>query len=124
MSTYISAALPHLVRFLAFCVAMAAVATVVMSKASTRPLTARKAAFGSSAMRRAAISVPGRLVCRAMSLAAAMVSHGPAMTSPAMMSRKPGTNAWTCPPGDAGRPCTTKKPNSARPASRGSTRRP
>jgi hypothetical protein len=64
---------------LAFCVVIATAATVVMNRASTRPLTARKAALGSSARRRAAISVPGRLVHRAMALAAAMVSHGPAM---------------------------------------------
>jgi hypothetical protein len=41
-----------------------------------------------------AISVPGRLVHRAMSRAAAMVSHGPAMNSPMMISAKLVTNAW------------------------------
>jgi hypothetical protein len=87
VSTFAAAGLPHWVRSLVSCVAMATTAAVVMSKASTRPLTARKAALGSSASRRAAISVLGRLVRRAMILAAAMVSHGPAVTSPAMMSR-------------------------------------
>src|SRR6266404_555405 len=61
VSTFDSAALPNRVRSLAFCVVIATVAAVAMSRASTRPLTARKAAPGSSARRRAAISVPGRL---------------------------------------------------------------
>ena len=39
-----------------------------------------------------------------------------------MISRKPGRNAWICPGTVAGRPCTTKKPSSARPASSGSIR--
>jgi hypothetical protein len=46
-------------------------------------------------MRRAAISVPARLVHRAMARAAAMVSHGPAMNRLTMMSAKLDTNAWT-----------------------------
>jgi len=39
-----------------------------------------------------------------------------------MISRKPGTSAWICPGTVAGRPCTTKKPSLATPASSGSTR--
>src|SRR6266404_8325801 len=104
VTTFDSATVPHRVRFLASCVVMATTATVVMNRASTRPLTARKAALGSSARRRAAISVPGRLVHRAMALAAAMVSHGPAMNRPAMMRAKLDTNAWTCPGMEAGWP--------------------
>ena len=107
---------------LASCVVMPATATVVMNRARTRPLTARNAARGSSASRRAAISAPGRLARRAMIRAPAIVSQGPAMTRPIMISRKPGTNAWICPAVVAGRPCTTKKPSSARPASSGSAR--
>jgi hypothetical protein len=41
--------------------------------------------------------VAGRLARRAMTREAAMVSHGPAMTSPAMIKRIPGRNAATCP---------------------------
>src|ERR1700761_7884139 len=93
VSTFASEALPHRVRSLAFCVVMATTATVVMNRASTRPLTARKAALGSSARRRAAISVLGRLVHRAMPRAAAMVSHGPAMNRLATMIAKLDTNA-------------------------------
>ena len=122
VSTFASAALPNRVRSLASCVVIATTATVVMNRASTRPLTARKAALGSSARRRAAISVPGRLVHRAMILAAAMVSHGPAMNRPTMMSAKLDSNAWTCPPMEAGWPWTVQKPSSARPASSGSIR--
>jgi hypothetical protein len=88
VSTFASAALPQRVRFPELCVVLATTATVVMNRASTRPLTARKAALGSSARRRAAISVPGRLVHRAMALAAARVIHGPAITRPTMMSPK------------------------------------
>jgi hypothetical protein len=101
---------------------MATTATVVMNRASTRPLTARKAALGSSARRRAAISVPGRLVHRAMPLAAAMVSHGPATNRPTMMSKKLDAHAWICPEMEAGWPWTVQKPSSARPASSGTTR--
>ena len=90
-----SATVPNRLGSLAFCVVMATTATVVTNRARTRPLTARKAALGSLAMRRAAISVPGRLVHRAMALAAAMVSHGPAMNRPRRMSAKLDTNAWT-----------------------------
>ncbi|GEM_PF-3962127 len=122
VTTPAAAAVFHRVRFLASCVVMATTATVVMNRASTRPLTARNAALGSSARRRAAISVPGRLVRRAMSLATVMVSHGPAMTRPTMMSRKLDTNAWTCPGMEAGWPCTVQKPSSARPTSNGSAR--
>ena len=122
VSTFASMALPHRVRFLAFCVVIATTATVVMNRASTRPLTARKAALGSSARRQAAISVPGRLVHRAMALAAAMVSHGPAMNRPTMMSAKLDTNAWTCPGMETGWPWTVQKASSARPASSGTTR--
>ena len=122
VSTCDSVTLPNRVRSLAFCVVIATTATVVMNSASTRPLTARKAALGSSARRRAAISVPGRLVHRAMTRAAAMVSHGPAMNRPTMMSAKLDTNAWTCPLIEAGWPCTAQKPSSARPASSGTTR--
>ena len=104
------------------CVAISAAATVKMNSARTRPLTARNAARGSSASRRAAISAPGRLARRARTRAPAIVSHGPAMTRPIMISAKPGTNARTCPELLAGLPCTTKNPRSARPASSGSTR--
>ena len=93
VTTAAAAGLANRVRSLASCVVMATTATVVMNRASTRPLTARKAALGSSARRRAAISAPGRLVRRAMTRAAAMVSHGPAMTRPTMMSRKPDRSA-------------------------------
>src|SRR5215467_14755771 len=72
-STFDFATVPHRVKFLASCVLIATTATVVMNSARTRPLTARKEALGSSARRRAAISVPGWLVHRAMALAAAMV---------------------------------------------------
>src|SRR3984957_4936112 len=78
---------PNLVWFTVSWVAIATTAAVVMSRASTRPLTARKAALGSSARRRAAISVAGRLASRAITRAATMVSHGPAMTRPTMISR-------------------------------------
>ena len=122
VSTFASAALLHRVTFLASCVVMATTATVVMNRASTRPLTARKAALGSSARRRAAISVPGPLVQRAMALAAAMVSHGPAMSRPAMMSGKLDSNASICPGMDAGWPWMVQNPSSARPASSGTTR--
>ena len=122
VTTAAAAGLANRVKSLASCVVMPTTATVVMNRASTRPLTARKAALGSSARRRAAISAPGRLVRRAMTRAAVMVSHGPAMIRPTMMSRKPGRSAQTSPPGDAGVPCATKKPSSARPASSGSTR--
>jgi hypothetical protein len=37
VSTFASVALPHRVRFLAFCVVIATMATVVMNRASTRP---------------------------------------------------------------------------------------
>ena len=73
-------------------------------------------------MRRAAISVPGRLVHRAMSRAAAMVSHGPAMNSPMMINAKLVTNAWISPRIEAGCPCASQKPSSARPRSSGTTR--
>ena len=121
VSTCDSAMLPNLVGSLASCVVIAIVATVVTSSASTRPLTERNAARGSSPMRRAAISVPGRLVHRAMSRAAAMVSHGPAMNSPMMISAKLVANAWICPWIEAGCPCAAQKPSSARPRSRGTT---
>ena len=62
---FASATVPNRVAPLASCVVMATTATVVMNRASTRPLTARKAALGSSARRRAAISAPGWLVRRA-----------------------------------------------------------
>ena len=93
VTTADSAVVPHRWTFLASCVVMATTATVVMNSASTRPLTARKAPFGSSARRRAAISVLGCLVHRAMSLATAMVSHGPAKIRPTMMIAKLDTNA-------------------------------
>ena len=100
----------------------ATTATVMMNSARTRPLTARNAARGSSASRRAAISAPGRLARRAMTRAPAIVSHGPAMTRPIMISAKPVMNARICPELLAGWPCTAKKPSSASPASSGSTR--
>ena len=84
-------------RSFALCVVMAATATVVMNSARTRPLTARNPARGSSASRRAAISESGRLVRRARTCAPTIVSQGPAVTRPTMISRKPGRNAWICP---------------------------
>ena len=51
-----------------------------------------------------------------------MVSHGPAMNRPTMMSAKLDTNAWTCPLIEAGWPRTAQKPSSARPASSGTVR--
>ena len=51
---------------LATIVVITPMATLVTNSASTRPLTARKPAFGLSARRRAAISVAGRLARRAM----------------------------------------------------------
>ncbi len=47
-----------------------------------RPLIARNPAFGLSASRRAAISLAGRPVRRAIRRAPAMVSHGPMVTRP------------------------------------------
>ena len=90
VTMFASATVPNRVTSLAFCVVIATTAAVVMNSASTRPLTARKAARGSSARRRAAISVPGRLVHRAMARAAAMVSHGPAMNRPIEDEREAG----------------------------------
>ena len=58
----------------------------------------------------AASSGAGRLVHRAMARAAAMVSHGPAMNRPTMMSRKLDMNAWICPGMEAGWPCVVQKP--------------
>jgi hypothetical protein len=60
LSMFDSATVPNRVRSLTSCVPIATTATVVTNRARTRPLTARKAALGSSAMRRAAISVPAR----------------------------------------------------------------
>ncbi len=94
--------MPNRVGSLASWVLIATTATVVMNSASTRPLTARKAALGSSPMRRAASSVAGRLVHRAMAAAAAMVSHGQATNRPTRMTRKLDANAWTCPDSEAG----------------------
>src|SRR5690242_327433 len=84
VTTAAAAGLANRVTSLASCVVRVTTATVVMNRASTRPLTARKAALGSSARRRAAISAPGWLVRRAMTRAAAMVSHGPAIIRPTM----------------------------------------
>src|SRR6266566_4198696 len=64
VTTAAAAGVANRVRSLVSCVVMPTTATVVMNTASTRPLTARKAALGSSARRRAAISAPGRLVDR------------------------------------------------------------
>jgi hypothetical protein len=118
----LAAASPFSVKCLVSWVASSAAATVKMNSARTTPLTARNAARGSSASRRAAIRVPGRLARRAMTRAAAIVSHGPARIRPIMISAKPGTYTSTLPPGLAGLPCTTPNPSSARPASSGSTR--
>ena len=57
----LAAASPFSVKCLVSWVASSAAATVKMNRARTRPLTARNAARGSSASRRAAIRVPGRL---------------------------------------------------------------
>jgi hypothetical protein len=70
-----------------------ATVTVVMNMARMSPLTARKAAFGSSPRRRAAMSAAARLACWAMSRAPVIVSHGPATMSPAMISKNPGEYA-------------------------------
>src|SRR5260370_4999481 len=115
VTTFVSAAVPHRVRFLVSCVVMATTATVVMNRASTRPLTARKAALGSSARRRAAISVLGRLVHRAMPRAAAMVRHGPAMKRPRGARAKLDADAGICPRTRAGRPRTRQEPRGAEP---------
>ena len=117
-----AAASPFSVKCLVSWVASSAAATVKMNSARTTPLTARNAARGSSASRRAAIRVPGRLARRAMTRAPAIVSHGPARIRPIMISAKPGTYTSTWAPGLAGLPCTTTNPSSARPASSGSTR--
>src|SRR5579859_5742856 len=104
VTTAAAAGVADVVTFLASCVVMLTTATVVTNRASTRPLTARKAALGSSARRRAAISAPGWLVRRARTLAAAMVSHGPAMTRRTIMSRKPDRSAQISPPTEVGVP--------------------
>ena len=70
-------------------------ADVATNSARIRPLTARNPAFGLSPSRRAAISVASRLVRRAISRAPIMVSHGPAITSPAVITRKPDRYAYT-----------------------------
>ncbi len=118
----LAAASPFSVKCLVSWVASSAAATVKMNSARTTPLTARNAARGSSASRRAAIRVSGRLARRAITRAPAIVSHGPARIRPIMISAKPGTYTSTLPPGLAGLPCTTTNPSSARPASSGSTR--
>ena len=64
-------------------------ATVAVKTAMIRPLIARNAPFGSSASRRAASSPAGPLARRASSAEPAMVSHDPAMTSPATISAAP-----------------------------------
>ncbi|MFC4894648.1 hypothetical protein ACFPKZ_07635 [Streptosporangium amethystogenes subsp. fukuiense] len=56
-----------------------------MNTASTSPLTARKAALGSAAIRCAAGSVAALRVSRAARRAARIVSQGPARTSPTMI---------------------------------------
>ncbi|MFD0477165.1 hypothetical protein ACFQ0B_59870 [Nonomuraea thailandensis] len=61
---------------------------VPMNTASTSPLTDRKAAFGSAAIRCAARRVAAPPVTRAASRAASIVSHGPARISPIMMSAR------------------------------------
>jgi hypothetical protein len=78
-------------------------ATVVTKSARTTPLTARKPALGSSASRRAAISVATRLVRLAMSRDPTMVSQGPATTSPTMVTRMPLRYARTWPSVVSGR---------------------
>jgi hypothetical protein len=71
-------------------VVMTPTATLVTKSASTSPLIARNPVCGLSASRRPAISMAGRRVHRRMALEPIMVSHGPAMTSPAMTTKKPG----------------------------------
>src|SRR5205814_7906125 len=83
-------------------------ATVVTNRARISPLTDRKPAFGLSARRRAAMSVAGRRVRLARIRAPVMVSQGPAMTSPAMTTRKPGRNARTCAAAPGGTPTATQ----------------
>ena len=88
---------------LATIVVITPTATLVTKSASMMPLIARKPAFGLSASRRAAMSVAGRLARRAMTRAPTIVSHGPARTRPAMMSRSPGRNTAIWPSDVSGR---------------------
>ena len=64
-------------------------ATLVMNKATMSPLIERNAARGLSPSRRPAMSAAGLLVCRARTCDPTMVSHGPAMTTPTIVSRNP-----------------------------------
>ena len=93
---------------LATIVVITPTATVVTNRARTSPLMARNPARGLSASRRAAMSVAGRWARRAMTREPTMVSQGPAMTSPTMISRKPGRNAWIWPPVVPGCPAAAK----------------
>ena len=78
--------------------------TLVANRAMMSPLMARKAARGLSESRRPARSTDGRPARRAMTREPTMVSHGPAMTSPAMISRHPEKYASIWPPVLLGRP--------------------
>src|SRR5262249_18435893 len=83
-------------------------ATLVTNRASTSPLIARNPDRGSSASRRPAISAAGRRARRDTSRERAVVSHGPATTSPTMTSRKPRQYPWVWRPVDwGGRAITT-----------------
>jgi hypothetical protein len=67
------------------------VPTIVPRKtASTSPVTDRKAAFGSSASRLLASSVAAPSDIEPNSRAVAQVNHGPAITSPTIVSSSPG----------------------------------
>ena len=63
---------------------------VPRNTASTSPRTARKAALGLSASRRAASSGDAPFSTRAHHRAVAAVSHGPAITRPIMTTSRPG----------------------------------
>jgi hypothetical protein len=65
------------------------IAALVMNRARISPLTDRNAARGLSPSRRPAMSAAGLLVRRARTRDPTMVSHGPAMTTPAIVSRNP-----------------------------------
>src|SRR5579872_6754148 len=60
----------------------APMAALVTNRASTSPLTKRKAALGLSRSRRPAMRVAGRFARVVMSRDPAVVNHGPARTSP------------------------------------------
>ena len=74
---------------LARMVVMTPTDTLVANRAMISPLMARNAARGLSESRRPARRAAGRWARRAMSREPTMVSHGPAMTRPAMIRKQP-----------------------------------